>query len=78
MPTVLRRGPYRIYFVSHDISEPAHVHIDRDDMSAKFWLAPVTLASNLGYGPRELRIIEVLISEHRDNLLEAWNDFFNP
>src|SRR6266571_6095600 len=37
MPTVLRRGPYRIYFVSHDLNEPPHVHVDRDDQSAKFW-----------------------------------------
>ncbi|HEX7529959.1 MAG TPA: DUF4160 domain-containing protein [Pyrinomonadaceae bacterium] len=38
MPNVLRTGPYRIYFYSHEPNEPAHVHIDRDDFSAKFWL----------------------------------------
>jgi len=48
MPTVLR-SPYRFYFVSHDLHEPPHVHVDRDDDSAKFWLAPVALASNLGF-----------------------------
>lgn len=36
MPTVLREGPYRVYFVSHDLREPPHVHVDRDDCSAKF------------------------------------------
>jgi hypothetical protein len=41
MPTVLRIGPYRFYFVSHDMDEPPHVHVDRDDESAKFWLAAV-------------------------------------
>src|SRR6266851_10017378 len=51
MPTVLRIGPYRIYFVSHDLNEPPHVHVDRDDQSAKFWLAPVALARNLGFNP---------------------------
>src|SRR5262249_2609163 len=49
MPTVLRIGPYRIYFVSHDVFEPPHVHVDRDDDSAKFWLAPVALVSNMGF-----------------------------
>jgi hypothetical protein len=53
-PTILRIGPYRIYFHSHEPNEPAHVHIDRDDQSAKFWLAPVSLARNLGYGAKEL------------------------
>ena len=44
MPTVLRAGPYRVYWYSHEPNEPPHVHIDRDDLSAKFWLSPVTLA----------------------------------
>jgi hypothetical protein len=52
-PTVLRSGPYRFYFVSHDLHEPPHVHVDRDAYSAKFWLDPVALAYNLGYPPRE-------------------------
>jgi hypothetical protein len=41
-------GPYRIYFYSHEPNEPPHVHVDRDDQSAKFWLDPVALARNLG------------------------------
>jgi hypothetical protein len=76
MPTVLRSGPYRIYFVSHDLGEPAHVHVDRDRASAKFWLDPVSLARNLGFGPRELRAIERLILENREAFLKAWNEYF--
>ncbi len=76
MPTVLRSGPYRIYFVSHDLGEPAHVHVDRDRASAKFWLDPVSLARNLGFGPRELRAIERLILDNRDAFLKAWNEYF--
>ena len=49
MPTVLQSGPYRVYFYSHESNEPAHVHIDRDQASCKFWLSPVGLASNLGF-----------------------------
>ena len=49
MPTVLRSGPYRVYFYSHDLIEPPHVHVDRDDLTAKFWLNPVSLAYNLGF-----------------------------
>ena len=30
--------PYRLYFYSHEPNEPPHVHVDRDDQSAKFWL----------------------------------------
>ncbi|MDM8537186.1 DUF4160 domain-containing protein [Desulfobacterales bacterium HSG17] len=48
MPVVLRFGPYRIYFYSHEPNEPPHVHIDRDSLSCKFWINPVGLARNFG------------------------------
>jgi hypothetical protein len=69
-------GPYRFYFYSHEPNEPAHVHIDRDDLSAKFWLNPVSLARNLGFNARELRQIERLVTENETTLLEAWNGHF--
>ncbi len=76
MPNVLRSGPYRFYFYSHEPNEPAHVHVDREDMSAKFWLQPVSLADNLGFGPRELRRWEELVTENRKLLLKAWHGHF--
>lgn len=78
MPTVLRIGPYRVYFYSHEPYEPAHVHIDRDRQSAKFWVDPVALARNLGFGAKELTGIERMLTEHQSELVEAWNDFFRP
>ena len=71
-PVVLRSGPYRIYFYSHEANEPPHVHVDRDDLSAKFWIEPVWLAYNLGFGAHELRRIERIIDENRSQLREAW------
>jgi hypothetical protein len=73
MPTVLRSGPYRVYFFSHEPSEPPHVHVDRGDQSAKFWLGP---ARNLGFGAPELRRVQRLIEEHELRLLETWHDYF--
>lgn len=74
MPTVLRSGPYRVYFYSHDLIEPPHVHVDRDDQSAKFWLNPVSLARNLGFKPKELRTIERLLVENEAALMTAWRE----
>jgi Domain of unknown function (DUF4160) len=76
MPTAMRSGPYRLYFYSHDLSEPPHIHVDRDEQSAKFWLSPVSLARNLGFGPRELRVIERIVLEHEQQLLEVWYEHF--
>lgn len=73
MPTVLRVGPYRFYFYSHDLAaETPHVHIDQEDLSAKFWLNPVALARNLGFSANELRRIETVISQHQSDLLKRW------
>lgn len=76
MPTVLRAGPYRVYFYSHEPNEPPHVHVDRDELSAKFWLGPVALARNLGFSARELGRIARLLEEHEDALLEGWDEHF--
>jgi hypothetical protein len=71
MPTVLRSGPYHLYFYSHDPNEPPHVHIDRDDLTCKFWLDPVALAHNLGFNAKELRDMERLVIDNQQRLLEA-------
>ncbi len=76
MPTVLRIGAYKFYFYSHEPNEPPHIHIDRDNFSAKFWLSPVSLAKNIGFSPKELRKLEKLMVEHRDKLLEDWHGYF--
>jgi hypothetical protein len=46
MPTALRIGPYRFYFYSYDSGEPRHMHVDRENMSAKFWLDPLERLRN--------------------------------
>ena len=76
MPTVLRSVPYRFYLYSHEPNEPPHVHVDRDNFSAKFWLEPVGLARNLGFNARELRRLQSLVTEHQTELLEAWHGYF--
>ena len=71
MPTVLRVGPYRFYFYSHEPNEPPHVHVDRDRLSAKFWIDPPALARNLGFPAHELRKIQEIIVNYKPELLEA-------
>jgi len=76
MPTVKRIGPYRFYFYSNENDEPPHIHVDRDALSAKFWLSPVAFASNKGFSSRELREIEGHTQENREEFLEAWYGHF--
>ena len=77
MPTVLRHGPYRIFFYSGDGREPPHVHVERDNQTAKHWLNPALLQSSGGFNQSELRRIHAIITFHHRELLEAWNDKFS-
>ena len=78
MPTIARIGPYRVYFYSHDVDEPPHVHVDREDRTAKFWLGPAALARNIGFRAKELRDIQRMVSERATDFLEAWDEYFGP
>jgi hypothetical protein len=68
MPTVLRIGPYRFFFYASDGDEPPHIHVERDDKEAKFWLDPVAYDSSAGFRKRELARVERLASENRGTL----------
>ena len=76
MPTVLKSGPYRLFFYAGDRDEPQHIHVERDDRIAKFWLDPIRLQSSGGFSRIEIARIEKLVNNHRIELMEAWNEYF--
>jgi hypothetical protein len=76
MPTVIKIGHFRFHFYSDEGSEPPHVHVRSPDGECKFWLVPmITLASNRGIPPHELRKVEKLVYEHQDKLRTAYYEF---
>lgn len=76
MPTTMRLGPYRFYFYSHDCDEPRHTHVDREAVSAKFWLDPdVALAHDYGFSRKDLRDIERVIRDNLETLRNEWDAF---
>jgi hypothetical protein len=76
VPTIMRSGPYRVFFYSGDQGEPPHVHVQREGMVAKFWLEPVRLQISGGFGASELRRIEALVRDSAGKLVERWHEFF--
>jgi len=76
VPTLAVIGPYRFSFFSVDRNEPAHVHVWRDDSSAKFWLNPVALAYSKGFSTKEVHRIQTLVIEYQQPWLEKWNGYF--
>ena len=76
LPTIFRKGPYRVFFYSGDRNEPMHVHVERESNLAKFWLAPVRLAWSSGYNRIEILKIQKMIEEHHESIVGAWNEYF--
>ena len=50
VPALLRVRGYRFYFYSLEDREPPHIHVAHAGRYATFWLEPVSLASNRGFG----------------------------
>lgn len=79
MPTVFRERGFRFFFYSNECSprEPVHIHVERGDAEAKFWLSPVVrMAYNDGYDPRTLRKVRGMIWNNRDRIQRFWDEFF--
>jgi len=76
MPTALKVGPYRFFFYAGDRDEPPHVHVEREDKIAKFWLDPIRLQRSGGFSRQEIGRIQKVLNAHRSKLLEVWNEYF--
>ena len=79
MPVVFRYRGHRFHFYSNegDPREPAHVHVVKDGVDAKFWLWPdVVVAYNDGYSARVLRELTEIIEQRRDEIAQAWDEYF--
>ena len=77
MPTILRYDPYRFFFVALDRGEPPHIHVQRDDMVAKFWIDPIVLQNTGGFSKNELNKIAKMIEERKYFFMEKWDEFFS-
>ena len=75
-PTIFREGGYRFFFFSREEAR-MHVHVISADGEAKYWLEPeIELARNYRYSNRQLREIESLVEAHKDELTDAWREYF--
>jgi len=79
MPTVFLERGFRFFFYSNEGSprEPVHIHVEKDNIEAKFWLRPeVTLAYNEGFRARVLRELVEMVEIKREYIERVWNEHF--
>ncbi len=75
-PTVFRYKSYRFFFFSRE-EERVHVHVGCSEGEAKFWLEPgVVLARNHGLSAKQLKEIQRIVEEHKDEIEDAWRRHF--
>jgi hypothetical protein len=77
MPTILRTDGFRFFFFSNEGEEPPHVHVERAEACAKFWLQPeVRLAWSIRFRQRDRTRLEKLVAKHQEFFLEKWDEHF--
>jgi hypothetical protein len=80
MPVVFRERGFKFFFYSNEGNprEPAHIHVEKDEVEAKFWLKPqVRVAYNDGYDARILRVLLEIVEANKDRIERAGDEFFN-
>ena len=80
MPVVFRHRGFRFFFYSNEGSprEPMHVHVDKGNCEAKFWIEPaVSVAYNDGFDARTLRQLLDIIVANGNRIERTWHDYFN-
>ena len=79
MRVVFRDSGLRYFFFSNEglPPEPPHIHVKGGSRDAKIWLEPeVSIADSYGFNSAELTRILRTVSERRELILRAWNDYF--
>lgn len=75
-PRVFREEGYRFFFFSREESR-MQVHVLSGDGEAKYCLElDIALAKSIGYSNKQLKRIELLVREHEDELVIAWQRHF--
>lgn len=76
MPTILIKDGYRFFFYSND-HEPVHIHIEKNNRTAKFNLSPIELVRSSKFNAKELKVMRKLVEENIDLFKIKWNEYFN-
>jgi len=75
-PTIFRIGNYRFYFFSREENR-THIHVISPDGEAKFWIEPiVALVTYTGFSKRQLRGLQKIVEEHKNEIVKAWQKHF--
>jgi hypothetical protein len=79
MPEIFRYRGFKFFFYSNEGTprEPIHVHVEKNDVEAKFWVVPeVSVAYNDGYDARTMRELFGVVEDNQARIVRAWHGHF--
>jgi len=77
LPTLLKIFGLRFFFYSAE-HEPVHIHVENADGMAKFDIQDgnVSLTSNDGLKPKDLKLAESIVEENKTIFEHEWIKYF--
>ena len=79
MPTILMILGWRFHFYANERNEPVHVHCQKGDAEAKYWMDvegfEAIEAHAYNMSPADKRVVRKIIFEHFDYIVGQWNVF---
>ena len=79
MPTILLLNGWRFYFYSNENNEPIHIHVQKAEMEAKFWLREdifdIEEAFSYHMNPKDVRDVRRIIFDHFDYFIDEWKKY---
>ncbi len=79
MPTILLVLGWRFFFYSNESNEPIHIHCQKGDKEAKYWLDTqnfdVREEFSLNMNSRDKREVKKIIFDYFEHIEEQWKQF---
>lgn len=76
MPTIIKQSGYRFFFYVND-HLPKHIHIEKDNKTAKFNLEPLQLVKSRKFNASEVKEIRKLVENNTELFKQKWNEHFS-
>lgn len=73
---MLKIDGFRFFFFS-DEHTPVHIHVEKGDGYMRVELETLKVTNRQNFTKSDERKIMVIIQEHQNELIGAWNEYFN-
>jgi len=74
MPTILKTYGLRFFFFSNEPVDLPHIHVEKNNAYAKYYLSPIEHAVSYAFSAKELSQIRALVQQYQTLFLTKWNE----